>query len=292
MGFPSEGGEAAYRNVRRFAARCCSEAQPSHAKVPLTSAAHERSAEVLCESPRRQDQGVQPVQRAGLLLRQRVSTCVLHALVLQHWKRSTHTSRPCTDCARFPFDDHNPCPLEMVHEFCASVDQFLLADPAHVVAVHCKAGKGRTGLMVACYLLHAGIAETATEALQIFAQKRTSNGKGVTIPSQIRWVHYYEWLLRNALHRAVPSTTRTLQLIAVRLITVPEFDLTGGCDPYFTVEVTNAGAGLQRTPLFDFRKWQSSLRHYRAKDKVIDMDVARCGVFLRGNAHLEFLDED
>jgi phosphatidylinositol-3,4,5-trisphosphate 3-phosphatase and dual-specificity protein phosphatase PTEN len=42
---------------------------------------------------------------------------------------------------RFPFDDHNPCPLEMIADFCKAVDDWLSADKDNVVAVHCKAGK-------------------------------------------------------------------------------------------------------------------------------------------------------
>ena len=41
---------------------------------------------------------------------------------------------------RFPFDDHNPCMLEMIPEFCADVERFL-KDPDNVAGIHCKAGK-------------------------------------------------------------------------------------------------------------------------------------------------------
>lgn len=44
---------------------------------------------------------------------------------------------------RFPFDDHNPCPLRLIAEFCQDIDEFLAADERNIVAVHCKAGKVR-----------------------------------------------------------------------------------------------------------------------------------------------------
>jgi hypothetical protein len=48
-------------------------------------------------------------------------------------------------------------------------------------------------LMIAVYLVHCGEYEQAQDALKKFAVERThDNGKGVTIPSQMRWVHYYQ----------------------------------------------------------------------------------------------------
>ncbi|KAG4119370.1 hypothetical protein ERO13_D11G075400v2 [Gossypium hirsutum] len=55
------------------------------------------------------------------------------------------------------------------------------------------AGKGRTGLMVCAYLVYTGM--SAEEALQLYAQKRTTNNEGVSIPSQRRYVGYWEKLL-------------------------------------------------------------------------------------------------
>ena len=48
--------------------------------------------------------------------------------------------------------DHNPAPLVCLGPFCESAKRWLDADPRNVVAVHCKAGKGRTGMMI-CALM-------------------------------------------------------------------------------------------------------------------------------------------
>lgn len=55
-----------------------------------------------------------------------------------------------------------------------------------------QAGKGRTGLLIVIFLLYCGEWQTASEALRYYAFARTQNQKGVTIASQIRWVHYWE----------------------------------------------------------------------------------------------------
>jgi phosphatidylinositol-3,4,5-trisphosphate 3-phosphatase/dual-specificity protein phosphatase PTEN len=104
---------------------------------------------------------------------------------------------------RFPFDDHAPPPLGLLHAFCASVDAYLMEDAQNVVAVHCKAGKGRTGVAIASYFLYARLHTTPAEALAAYGAARTRNGEGVTIPSQRRFVAYFgrccEW--RGAPHR-------------------------------------------------------------------------------------------
>ncbi|KAA0167271.1 hypothetical protein FNF27_07354 [Cafeteria roenbergensis] len=97
------------------------------------------------------------------------------------------------------FLDHNAPRMEQVEEFCRGVDEWLAAHPDNVAAVHCKAGKGRTGTMIAAYLVWSGAVDSAAQALDLYAKRRTYNNKGVTIPSQRRFVRYTEvWLRAKA----------------------------------------------------------------------------------------------
>ena len=97
----------------------------------------------------------------------------------------------------FPAKDHNPCPIKLILEFCVDICLYLIKNPEGVSAVHCKAGKGRTGVMICSYLIFSGLCKTSEDAFAHYAASRTYNKKGVTIPSQKRYIQYFESFLET-----------------------------------------------------------------------------------------------
>jgi phosphatidylinositol-3,4,5-trisphosphate 3-phosphatase/dual-specificity protein phosphatase PTEN len=99
------------------------------------------------------------------------------------------------ETAEYTFKDHRAPQLSTVVDFCEDAYEYLSRDPENVVIVHCKAGKGRTGVMIASLLVRIGTAKDAAEAIKIYGDQRTLDGRGVTIPSQRRYVYYFSNLL-------------------------------------------------------------------------------------------------
>ena len=135
---------------------------------------------------------------------------------------------------RFPFDDHNaPCPIKLIPDMCRDMNEFLQEDEENVVAIHCKAGKGRTGVMVSCLLMlvDPGL-RSPTDALAFFGDVRTADGKGVTIPSQKRYVAYWDMILRHHQGRDPPVRIMYLQSFKIHSLIRPSG---GGPEIYFNV---------------------------------------------------------
>ena len=85
--------------------------------------------------------------------------------------------------AHFPFDDHHPPKFEEIKPFCDDVTKWLQQNQKNVAVVHCKAGKGRTGLAIASYMIFMEGVADAYQAIEFFNARRTTDNKGLKIPS-------------------------------------------------------------------------------------------------------------
>jgi phosphatidylinositol-3,4,5-trisphosphate 3-phosphatase/dual-specificity protein phosphatase PTEN len=127
----------------------------------------------------------------------------------------------------YGYPDHEAPMFEQLIEFCKDVDEWLKEHPENMAVIHCKAGKGRTGTNVCCYLLYSGIVRSAEDAMKYYGIMRTENGKGVTIPSQIRYIYYFE--------HAMNASIRDYSFAPVCRVTKIKFNIAPlkACRPYF-----------------------------------------------------------
>lgn len=100
----------------------------------------------------------------------------------------------------FPVEDHNVPTLQQAVAFCEDAASWLAGDERRVVALHCKAGKGRAGMMACMLLLRMGYASSAAGAIENYNSIRVSDRLGLTVTSQKKWVGYYEALLVHRRH--------------------------------------------------------------------------------------------
>lgn len=63
------------------------------------------------------------------------------------------------------WEDHHSPTLHLLADVVLSMNEFLNSDENNVVVVHCNAGKGRTGTLICCYLMFAGLVQTAEDAI-------------------------------------------------------------------------------------------------------------------------------
>lgn len=207
----------------------------------------------------------------------------------------------------------------MIKPFCESVDAWLDSDPLNVAAIHCKAGKGRTGTMISAYIAHCTQgALDAEAALGMFSKARTYNNKGVTIPSQHRYVHYYAQALAwNQANQALGERrewcipAHVYRMAHIRFISVPCFFegamKADGCDPVFKAiqyRVDKVDRDSQRYQdlgeytmeedrVFIYRKAHDSaqLRHFKKEEHYVDLEIEPFNLFVQGDTKLEFFSK-
>lgn len=92
---------------------------------------------------------------------------------------------------------------------------WLSTDIQHIVAVNCRAGKGRTGTLICCYLIYSGRISDPSQALKYYQAKRFTKGGGVTQPSQIRYVHYFADIFHGRVKCPLVSKLSKIQFLTL-----------------------------------------------------------------------------
>ncbi|CAG0914508.1 unnamed protein product [Notodromas monacha] len=155
--------------------------------------------------------------------------------------------------------------LHLVHSLCGVMYDYLEKNPLSSVIVTCGDGISLCSIVVPCFLLYAGVAETPAEAIGMFRLKR-----GITkslSPTHARYLNYFGRLVK----RDVQSHGRRCYIEQMKMRPVPTFSfMRDGCRPY--VEVWQ-GESLVLTTINDHDCLEFYCIDYRSKATVVTGDV-------------------
>ena len=177
---------------------------------------------------------------------------------------------------KYGFPDHHNPPLDLIMQLCQDINSFLNSDPENVIVIHCLAGRGRTGTVIACYLTYSGLYDNGSEALEHFARKRSHVHRGVQQPSQRRYVQYFSEILAG---RKPKSYSKSLRLKQIVMYTIPNFGPNHTCQPVLEI-FTSPTRQNPKKLLFsslrsrvNFDPKTNEPRTYKYSDGTITIDV-------------------
>jgi hypothetical protein len=100
----------------------------------------------------------------------------------------------------------------------AAVQEQWLQQEDNVIAVHCKAGKGRTGMMICCWLIHSQACSTSRQAIELFGKERTKDRK---VRRACAWEHTRHVVLTSV--HTLPPTRALLYPASVGIFGTTSF---------------------------------------------------------------------
>ena len=115
----------------------------------------------------------------------------------------------------FRFPGHPAPPLELLVRICNAVANWLAADDKNVAVVHCRTGKRRTCTVLACLMAWLGQSPDPMQAIKHVAHRRNIPIVALSIPSQRRYIRYFDRVLKGELPNGTPLT---LQRIIVNTV--------------------------------------------------------------------------
>ncbi|XP_034001161.1 tensin-2 isoform X1 [Trematomus bernacchii] len=154
-------------------------------------------------------------------------------LLLNLSERRHDITRLYTKVHDFGWPDLHAPPLDKICAICKAMETWLTSDPQHVVVLHCKGNKGKTGVIIAAYMHYSKISAGADQALSTLAMRKFCEDKVSSSlqPSQNRYIYYFGGLLSGA----IKMNSSPLFLHQVLIPSLPNFQGEGGYFPFLKI---------------------------------------------------------
>ncbi|XP_059189177.1 tensin-2 isoform X2 [Centropristis striata] len=154
-------------------------------------------------------------------------------LLLNLSERRHDITRLNTKVHDFGWPDLHAPPLDKICAICKAMETWLTSDPQHVVVLHCKGNKGKTGVIIAAYMHYSKISAGADQALSTLAMRKFCEDKVSSSlqPSQNRYIYYFGGLLSGA----IKMNSSPLFLHQVLIPSLPNFQGEGGYYPFLKI---------------------------------------------------------
>ncbi|GAM27099.1 hypothetical protein SAMD00019534_102740 [Acytostelium subglobosum LB1] len=155
-----------------------------------------------------------------------------------HWKivnvaqeiSYSHT-KLCNNVLVHGFEDHTPPPFLVLLQIIDVIHAWLSEHEDNVVAIHCKAGKGRTGTCIASYLalltklnepdIFYGSDSILSTTVNFFSSMRSISASCVNVPSQRRYIGYYISYLKGEVPQSVLLAPPQYRLCNIEFLFFP-----------------------------------------------------------------------
>ncbi|XP_043939786.1 tensin-2 isoform X2 [Protopterus annectens] len=133
----------------------------------------------------------------------------------------------------FGWPDFHAPPLDKICSICKAMETWLNSDPQHVVVLHCKGNKGKTGVIIAAYMHYSKISAGADQALSTLAMRKFCEDKVSAYfqPSQSRYISYFGGLLSGA----IKMNSSPLFLHHVLIPVIANFEFNAGYRPFLKI---------------------------------------------------------
>jgi len=188
--------------------------------------------------------------------------------------------------------DHHAPPLGHLVNLIQRLSDYLSSSPTNVAMIHCKAGRSRSGTVIACYLLNSQLATYPHDAVLMFNIRRSLN-PSLKLPSQIRIVNYFFELLqrygglKEMINCDLILNPPTFMLTAITISPTPKLGIShSGFTPYIEIYDKNKLLSSDTDPIW---KFQSDRKFVPSdEDVILNPNVNLAGDILMVFNHTSF----